>query len=333
MSTPVNTSKSINPSQGIGTGYSQSNSYSHHSQSHHSPIYTHHYHSIHPHSHHLDDLKKIHICRNCGTTGHVYKTCPQPIASFGLICYRHIGTHPEYLMIQRKDSLSFMEFIRGKYDTSDIKYISKLLGHMTITEREMLITKSFEHLWNHIWFQKTIQRHTADFDISRNKFNNLTMGIELTDDQGEVKTYTLASLIDDSKSPFTEPEWGFPKGRRRLREADVDCAVREFCEETGFIPSDVRICTEIKPFEEVFYGTNAILYRHVYFIAELVSNRERKIIIDQTNIHQAREVQQARWFTFEDVIDHIRNHNLERKELFTCAHKAVEKIYNKEQKG
>lgn len=256
--------------------------------------------------------------------GHVYKACPHPIVSFGLICYRYIHGVPEYLMIQRKDSLSFMEFVRGKYDPKDVDYISKLLSYMTVAERTMLLEKTFENLWNHIWFQKTIQRHTNDFDEARNKFQQLVTGVEVAS-----QVHTLDSLIAATTTPFTEPEWGFPKGRRRLREADVGCAVREFCEETGFSPKDVRICQDIKPFEEVFYGTNGVLYRHVYFIAELMANREREVVIDPLNINQAREVQRACWYNFQEVLEHIRKHNLERKELFACAHKAVSSMCEK----
>ena len=313
----------------IGQIQQNGHSYAHGHSSNHSHSSTSGSAHYHPYNHSVDDTKKVHICRNCGTTGHVYKTCPQPIASFGLICYRRIRDDPEYLMIQRKDSLSFMEFIRGKYDPKDAAYVSKLLMYMTVGERQMLLSRTFEELWNHIWFQKTMQRHTSDFDDARAKFHSLLKGIEATDAGGTTRTHSLASLVADTNTPFTEPEWGFPKGRRRLREEDVDCAVREFCEETGFIPSDVRICSEIKSFEEVFYGTNNVLYRHVYFIAELVANRERKIVIDPSNINQAREVQKACWFSFEDVLGHIRNHNLERKELFACAHRAIQRICEK----
>jgi 8-oxo-dGTP pyrophosphatase MutT (NUDIX family) len=271
----------------------------------------------------VDDTRKTYLCRNCGLNGHVYKLCPQPIVSFGLICYRHIHGVPEYLMIQRKDSLSFMEFVRGKYDPKDYQYISKLMSHMTVAERSMLLEKTFENMWNHIWFQKAIQRHTTDFDEASRKFQQLVAGVEVMNADGTKRTHTLSSLVASTQTPFMEPEWGFPKGRRRIRESDVGCAIREFCEETGFSPKDLRMCDGIKPFEEVFYGTNGVLYRHVYFIAELVSNCEREVVIDPHNISQAREVQRANWFAFEDVLQHIRTHNLERKELFACAHKAV----------
>lgn len=274
----------------------------------------------------VEDNKKVHICRNCGLTGHVYKACPHPIVSFGLICFRYIKGIPEYLMIQRKDSLSFMEFIRGKYDPIDIKYISNLLSYMTVQEQNMLLTKKFEELWNHIWFQKSIQRHTADYDEAQKRFYEIYSGVNVVDARGSQRTYTLASLIAETPTLFTEPEWGFPKGRRRLKEPDVSCAIREFCEETGFSSSDVKICDQVKPFEEVFYGTNSILYRHVYFIARLVTNCEREIMVDPSNINQAREVQQVSWFNFQDVLAHIRNHNCERKEIFTCAHTAVSRL-------
>ncbi len=70
-------------------------------------------------------------CRNCGLNGHLYKDCPHPIMSFGIICYKIVNDNIKYIMIQRKDSLSFMEFVRGKYNIEDSKYIMKLIEYMT----------------------------------------------------------------------------------------------------------------------------------------------------------------------------------------------------------
>ena len=43
----------------------------------------------------------------------------------------------------------------------------------------------------------------------------------------------MKELIQKSTTKWTEPEWGFPKGRREYHETDVDCSKREFQEETG----------------------------------------------------------------------------------------------------
>ena len=71
--------------------------------------------------------KKDIICINCGYSGHTSKNCNFPITSFGIIAYKIFKHNVFYLMVQRKDSLCYTEFIRGKYDVKNIKYIRKLL--------------------------------------------------------------------------------------------------------------------------------------------------------------------------------------------------------------
>lgn len=265
-----------------------------------------------------DTYTMPHTCRNCGLQGHLYKDCPHPIMSFGIICYKLKGDDIEYLMIQRKDSLSFMEFIRGKYKPDQVQYIIQLLGCMAANERNMLLTKTFEELWNIIWYQPTLPRQTSEFHDAKRKFDMLREGVYVGS-----KFITLKELIDIAPSPYTEPEWGFPKGRRRLKEEDIDCAVREFCEETAFIPSDIQVVKGLPPFEEIFFGTNNVLYRHVYYIACFQGDQERSTTVDPNNINQAREVRAISWFSFEEILKHIRAHNKERKELFRQVHTKI----------
>ena len=61
--------------------------------------------------------RKKTICNNCGIQGHMFFSCKRPIMSFGIICYRVNPKNMkiEYLMIRRKDSLGYVEFLRGKY--------------------------------------------------------------------------------------------------------------------------------------------------------------------------------------------------------------------------
>ena len=266
-------------------------------------------------------VTKQNTCRNCGAVGHLYKSCKKPIMSFGLICYRknEITNEMEYLMIQRRDSLSFMEFIRGKYDLGNSTYIKSLMSYMTDAERKSLLVTPFDDLWNQVWYQPFVPKQTTqEYHDAKDKFAKLKSGL-LT---GGIY-YSLATLLSESTTKYLEPEWGFPKGRRRLKEKDIECALREFCEETGFTKHDIELEEHRDPYEEVFYGTNQILYRHVYYIARVVKNVYRQIVIDQNNPHQAREVRQVQWFSASEVLERIREHNTERKELFM---KAVQKI-------
>jgi 8-oxo-dGTP pyrophosphatase MutT (NUDIX family) len=261
---------------------------------------------------------KPHLCRNCGLTGHIYKNCPHPIMSFGIICYKIEDNDTKFLMIQRKDSLSFMEFIRGKYDIINLDYIKQLLLNMTISERNMIITCSFDEIWNYLWFQNEnsiSNKNNKEFYESKTKFNTLN-------DTNFLKNYILSI-----KSIFNEQEWGFPKGRRKIKENDLDCAVREFYEETRIINNDIQVITDILPFEEIFFGTNGVMYKHVYFIAKL-KNNNINIKIDNNCLEQVREIRAIKWYNYNEVLSHIKCYNTERISLFKYANNKI-KDYEK----
>ena len=77
-------------------------------------------------------------CINCGKTGHVFNQCKMPITSIGIIVFRHNNDNIEYLMIRRKETLGFIDFMRGKYSLQNKKYIINMIEHMTINEKKDL---------------------------------------------------------------------------------------------------------------------------------------------------------------------------------------------------
>ena len=253
---------------------------------------------------------KTQCCRNCGLNRHIYKICPHPIISFGIICYKIENNTIKFLMIQRKDSLSFMEFIRGKYETTDIDYIKRLLSNMTISERNMILNEKFEDIWNYVWYQNDNNKNNKEFINSKIKFY-------LLNEHNFLKNYIISI-----KNIYNEQEWGFPKGRRKMKENDIDCAVREFYEETRINKEDLNLITDIIPLEEIFVGTNGIMYKHLYYIAKL-NNNNINIKIDNDCLEQIREIRAIRWYTFNDVIAHIKSYNIERIELFKFATKKI----------
>ena len=257
-------------------------------------------------------------CRNCGVNGHLYKDCIHPIMSFGIICYRLRNNVIEYLMIQRKDSLSFMEFIRGKYNIADTMYIKQLISAMTNNEKNLLLRKPFDEIWNYAWYQNNTSniKHTTEYVESKHKFDYLN--------SSNILTNIIINIVQPTNQ---EQEWGFPKGRKKLKEADLDCAVREFCEETRLSGDDIEIIHDILPFEEIFFGTNNILYKHTYYVAK-IKDSDVVPCVDTNCIEQMREVRALNWFTINEVLQHIKAYNIERQQIIQKTDSIIKKHEN-----
>jgi 8-oxo-dGTP pyrophosphatase MutT (NUDIX family) len=262
-------------------------------------------------------------CRNCGVNGHLYKDCPHPIISLGIICYKiDDNNNIKYLMIQRKDSLSFMEFVRGKYDVNDLIYLKKLLSAMTLNEKNMILKKNFDEIWNYVWCQSLNSniKYTKEYIDSKQKYDYIMINS------------TFINIINNliKNTSICEQEWGFPKGRRKLKESDLNCAIREFCEETRLLPDDIIINNDIIPFEEIFFGTNNILYKHSYYIAKL-NKTDSTLSLDPKCLDQIREVRALQWFSYDEVLLHIKKHNVERIEIFKQVNLIINELNNNEQ--
>jgi len=117
-------------------------------------------------------------------------------------------------------------------------------------------------------------RYKLEESISNDKFNALIAGVTIEND-----SYSLKSIIDESQKygQWTEPEWGFPKGRRNTNETDYECAIREFSEETGFSKNIIKPVHNVIPFEEIFTGSNYFSYKHKYFLVNIEYNNTLNI--------------------------------------------------------
>lgn len=262
------------------------------------------------------------LCANCGGLGHIYKNCNHPIISYGVICYKMFHdsesgqVYPKYLMIQRKDSLAYVEFIRGKYNIKNKVYIKDMFSLMTDEERECIRTLSFEQLWQNMWCKNICDENknfTKEYKEACEKFTLLKKGYYIKS-KSSVTFFDIDYLLSHTSAQYSETEWGFPKGRRNINEEDISCAIREFREETGVPQSSIHLCSNLKPFEEVFSGSNQVRYKHVYYIAKMVN--DDNVHIDPNNRQQCKEIRNISWFSYEEAQSRIRPINIERKELF-----------------
>lgn len=267
-------------------------------------------------------------CVNCGKNGHLVKECNEPVFSYGIICMKlddqlkissqiienflvnklidieeynftnlsNLKKIDEYkdkikfLFIQRKHSFSYVEFIRGKYDENNLEEIKTLLNLMNKTEITKILNNDLNFLWVDLW-NKT-SKHKAfqkEFEISQEKFNFLK------------STYNLINLINFDKL-YETPEWGFPKGRRDKNEKNLECAIREFEEETGIEKDKYIILNRLNTIEESVIGTYDSVYKLIYYLALAFEENELTL----NNEHQKYEIGDMKWFTFEEIIPKIR---------------------------
>lgn len=216
-------------------------------------------------------------------------------------------------MVQRKDSLNYVEFLRGKYDPQDKAYIMNLFSNMTPKERSDAASLPFDSLWQELWKIKTCSVFQREYTESKHKFNALKTGYDILSTHEKLD---ISFVVRNTRCMINEAEYGFPKGRRNMNEMDIHCAIREFVEETGVQDSQFKLMHNVKPFEETFVGSNKVRYRHVYYIAKCKDSGSDNIALTSNNKLQTLEVQTVKWMTYEEAQAKILHQNRERKEMF-----------------
>lgn len=251
-------------------------------------------------------------CNNCGKSGHIYHQCKLPIISTGVIAFKRCldDGNIRFLMICRKDTLGYMDFMRGKYSIYNKEYILNILSEMTLKEKNRLMEEEFSVLWRQLWNNENEkEKYSNEYMESYDKMEILKQGVVLNDE-----TYNLRELISESNKihMWQEPEWGFPKGRRNINENDIECALREFSEETGYDSKELTFINNLLPFEEIFSGSNYKSYKHRYYLMcmkDCVYPRRNSLDFDTS------EVSKIEWKTYDECLECIRSYNLEKLQV------------------
>ncbi len=282
-------------------------------------------------------------CSNCGCYGHVFKRCRKPVTSLGIIAIRkseldniesdnimklltlaptdnvtygniqycesynqliELNKEPEikYLLVRRKDSIGYINIIRGRYETLDILKI--YFDDMTALERTKIedVQKNpdkFDELWDELWVNHSSKCYLEEKEKARDLFFKLD----------------IKSLLETSNVKWTYPEWGIPKGRRHRNESNIDTAIREFTEETGYAKNDIEILN-LEPIDEELEGTDSIKYLHRYYIA-IVKKSAHVPFINKNNVLQVGEIGDIGWFTYNECLELFRNRHKEKKGVLT----------------
>lgn len=254
-------------------------------------------------------------CANCGLIGHTFRDCSGPVMSYGIIAVKFIDEVPQYLLVRRRDSISYVEFLRGKYKLDNPDYIRLLINGMTVDERHRLLTGTFDTLWEALWNSQNTRQYRNECEAARRMYNAIK-------NTGDTHGRLLVQYIDDAISRWSEPEWGFPKGRRAVRESELTCALREFSEETGLSQTVIHIAEEEPPQVEEYTGTNGIRYKQVYYVGACASNNIATL--QPSNRVMSREIGDIGWFPAMVAMEKIRETNAEKRAILTAVHSRIE---------
>lgn len=225
------------------------------------------------------------------------------IVSFGVLTYRLCHdpvmntVFPEYLMVQRKDSLCFVEVCRGRYNLFNLEYILHLFANMTQDEKDTLKNMEFDEFWDNMWMHR--KGNYMEYNVAKAKFTMLKNGVKM----GDI-VFDLDYVIANCGGSLPECEWNIPRGRRNHIESNITCAMREFTEESGVTENKLVFSKRFRPFVMDKLGSNGILYRAIYYVAKCVDN---DVDLDHINDVQAREVRAVKWFDYKGICDRLEN--------------------------
>jgi len=201
-------------------------------------------------------------------------------------CRRGPGGAIEVLLVSKRYTYAFFEFVNGKYNPHDDGALSAMFSAMTLDEKIDILSFNFQQLWYHVWLSGGDGPRKATFAMLRARFND-----SFAADGGA----RLRRLIQHTDS--RERIWEIPKGKKKFAEEyPIDCAIREFYEETGVPKSAYRLMGGT--FRQVI-RENGRVYDTTYFIA--FTTRSIKPKVSLNNNQQICEVYNVRWVPLSQV--------------------------------
>ena len=255
-------------------------------------------------------------CNNCGKQGHISRNCNKPITSYGVLLFSEKDDLPKVAMIQRKDSLCYIEIIRGKYNIYDLENIKLLLNRISKTELENIKNIDFDILWKQLWLLNDIKetKYMKEYYNSKKLFEEFKLNTDIIE------------ILKNIESKYDESEWEFPKGKKDRGEKNFECAKRELEEETNIKSDDYDLIENISPVIENFLGENCVNYRNIYYIG-ICKNLEN-IKINPENLNQINEVNDVRLVTINEAVNLIRDYNTTKFKIINNIFQFINKYKN-----
>jgi 8-oxo-dGTP pyrophosphatase MutT (NUDIX family) len=200
-------------------------------------------------------------------------------------------------MVMRKYSFNYIVLLRGKYKLSNTEEIKRLLSLMIKTEHNNLLHLEFDDLWNDLW------QDTSNSKIYIKEYNKSKKYFKILKDN---------NFYDGLITKYDEPEWEFPKGQKNTDETKIDCAIREFEEETNISKENIIILDRIDGVDEEYIGTDNKKYIHTYYLSTIKNNKDDLNLLGE---FQQKEIGDIKWLSLHEILNKTRDYHNSKKEL------------------
>lgn len=223
-----------------------------------------------------------------------YSPCRRTRHSYGILLCRYNSSRHcyEFLLEQRPYRYGFVEFIIHHYRKTDVATIHALIGDMSPEDKAVLAQLNFDACYVRIYGQIP----SRDEDRYRKYLDHKTH-------------FEKTFLVDGGKWLLEQLSyggnngllWDIPRGRAESHEKDLNCAIREFQEETG-IPSIDYTLLENEARVQKFQSFGCQYVNHFYLavLKNPAWNNPRNLRIDYSG-HQYCEVRDLRWMGLQEI--------------------------------
>ncbi len=231
--------------------------------------------------------------------------------SVGIVCFCEINKEWNVLLVNKRNTYNFSLFVRGQYKNSN-NALSKLFNGMTIEEKLDIWFCNYDTLFSKLYCVRPCDIETVRF---KNKYNSFARSYRSK--FGNIPRKTVEKLLVGSKNQNTF--WEIPKGRHKDEETDLECAKREFYEETGVNSLNIKIC-DTDPIIR-YHTTNTANYCMKFYTAIYKYRPIRSFETSYFDLHINAEIVNVAWHKVCDVP--LLNVNESNRNAITCAFKNI----------
>jgi 8-oxo-dGTP pyrophosphatase MutT (NUDIX family) len=250
--------------------------------------------------------------------------------SYGIALCRYNASknnQPEILLIKKRYTYCYFSFVFGHYKKYNNKHLQYLFNNMSFGEKVDVLSMKFSNMWYRLWLSDPEKNHTVseykapnDSDIQmrnlkcyfrkKNKFESIFLR-----DSGK----RLRRLINNSSNSVTP--WEIPKGGKNENETDIDCAKREFEEETSLTADKYTILWNASPIISSHKDGDTI-YRFVYYIAtfNIGVRWHPKVKFDTSQ--QLSELEQVQWVS-QHELNFLNLNEKSKNQLLRLFHRII----------